>query len=359
MNCIIQRKIFKSFAAILVLLAFLFSLPSCQSNSASKQILGAGSTFGFPIYSKMFYEYNRLTGVQANYQSIGSGGGIKQLFANTVDFGASDAFVSDKKAGDAGAPIVQFPTCLGAVVLSYNLPGNPKINLSPEVIGGIFMGKVHKWDDPLIKRDNPGLQMPALDISVVHRSDGSGTSYIFTDYLSKIYPGWRKKVGAATSVNWPVGIAGKGNEGVAAQIQQVDGAIGYVELIFADKNNMTYAAVKNSSGQFILPTLKSIEEASDIELPADSRITITNSGAPGAYPISSFTWILIYKEQHYDDRSYEKAKYLVEMMWWVIHDAQAFCEPLLYASLSPHATSVAENILRSVTYDGKPILNAR
>lgn len=325
-------------------------------SSADKEILGAGSTFGYPIYSKMFAEYNTKTGVKTNYQSIGSGGGIKQLLSKTVDFGATDAFLSDDKIKEAGAPIVHIPTCLGAVVMSYNLPGNPKLKLTSDIIGGIYLGTIKKWNDPAIMKENAGTNLPAIDIMVVHRSDGSGTSFIFTDYLSKVYPDWKSKVGSGTSVNWPAGIGGKGNEGVAAQIKQTPGAIGYVELVYATKNNMSYADVKNAAGKYITPTLQSVSAAANIDIPADTRITITNSSAEEAYPISSFTWIIIYKEQKYENHSEEKAKQLVNLLWYVTHDAQQYCEPLQYAKLSDKAVTAVEAVLKSVTYDGKPVL---
>lgn len=330
---------------------------SNENNGGSdKELLGAGSTFGYPIYSKMFSEYNTKTGVKTNYQSIGSGGGIKQLLSKTVDFGATDAFLNDEKIKEAGAPIVHIPTCLGAVVMSYNIPGNPKLKLTPEIIGGIYMGTIKKWNDPMIAKENAGTTLPDLGIMVVHRSDGSGTSFIFTDYLSKVYPDWKSKVGSGTSVNWPAGIGGKGNEGVAAQIKQTPGAIGYVELVYATKNNMSYADVKNAAGKYITPSLQSVSAAANIDIPADTRITITNSPAADAYPISSFTWIIIYKELKYNNNSEAKAKQLVNLLWYVTHDAQQYCEPLQYAKLSDKAVAAVEAALKSVTFDGKPVM---
>jgi phosphate transport system substrate-binding protein len=330
-----------------------------SSPSDDKELLGAGSTFAYPIYSKMFSQYNTLTGVKANYQSIGSGGGIKQLFSKTVDFGASDAFLTDERINEAGAPIVQFPTCLGAVVLSYNLPGNIPVKLSPEVIGGIFMGTIKKWNDPKIIQDNPGVTLPAMEIVVVHRSDGSGTTFIFTDYLSKVYPQWKSDVGNGTSVNWPAGIGGKGNEGVAGQIKQLPGSIGYIELIYALNNQMVFADIKNASGAFIKPSLESTKAAATTDIPADSRITVTNSSAAGAYPIASFTWIMVYKDQNYNGRTIGKATELVNMLWWMTHEGQQFCEPLHYASLSPQAVNVSEELIKSINFGGKPLLNTK
>src|SRR3984957_17853769 len=228
------------------------------NSDADKQILGAGSTFGFPIYSKMFSDYGKTSNIQTNYQSIGSGGGIKQLMNKTVDFGASDAFLSDDDNSKCPAPVVEFPTCLGAVVLSYNLPGNPELKLTPEVVAGIFMKTITKWNDAKIKAENAGVSLPDMDISVAHRSDGSGTTFIFTDYLSKISDDWKTKIGTGKSVNWPDGeLGGKGNEGVSGMVKQTPGTIGYVELAYALQNNMSVAQVKNAAGNYVKPSIQS------------------------------------------------------------------------------------------------------
>jgi len=343
--------------------ALSLGLSSCSNsgseNPADKQLLGAGSTFGNPIYSKMFSDYSAANaGVQTNYQSIGSGGGIKQLMSKTVDFGASDAFLSDDDMTKAPAPVVQFPTCLGAVVVSYNIPGNPELKLTPDILAGIFMGTITKWSDEKIKAENPDAKLPEQDITVVHRSDGSGTSYIFTDYLSKVNAEWKSKVGVGKSPNWPAGVGGKGNEGVAGVIKQTPGAIGYIELTYALQNNMAFASLKNAAGNYVKPTLESTSLCANGDIPADTRISIANSAVDQAYPISSFTWILIYKEQKYGDRSKEKATNLVKELWWIIHDGQKDCGPLNYAPLPPKAVAAAEAVLNSVTYDNQPILSA-
>lgn len=327
------------------------------NSDADKQILGAGSTFGYPIYSKMFADYGKTSGIQTNYQSIGSGGGIKQLMNKTVDFGASDAFLSDDEMSKAPAPIVQFPTCLGAVVLSYNLPGNPELKFTPEVIAGIFLRTITKWNDPKIAAENPGVSLPDMDITVAHRSDGSGTTFIFTDYLSKISDDWKTKIGTGKSVNWPDGeLGGKGNEGVSGMIKQAPGTIGYIELTYALQNNMVFADVKNAAGNYIKPSIQSTSLCANGDIPADTRISITNSNVPDGYPISSFTWILLYKEQNYNNRSKEKATNLVKELWWMIHEGQADAAPLNYAPLPPKAVAAAEAVLKSVTYGGQPIL---
>ena len=358
-----KNSIFKSiaFAGVLAM-----GLSSCgsggstgadQNSDADKQILGAGSTFGFPIYSKMFSDYGKTSGMQTNYQSIGSGGGIKQLMNKTVDFGASDAFLSDDEMTKAPAPIVQFPTCLGAVVLSYNLPGNPELKLTPEVIAGIFMRTITKWNDPKIAAENSGVSLPDIDITVAHRSDGSGTTYIFTDYLSKVSDDWKSKIGTGKSVNWPDGeLGGKGNEGVSGMIKQSPGTIGYIELTYALQNSMVFAQVKNAAGNFIKPSIQSTSLCANGDIPTDTRVSIVNANVTDGYPISSFTWILLYKEQNYNNRSKDKATNLVKELWWMIHDGQADAAPLNYAPLPPKAITAAEAVLKSVTYGGQPVL---
>jgi len=335
-------------------------LASCGGGGKTeevKEISGAGATFPYPLYSKMFSEYNTKTGIKVNYQSIGSGGGVKQIFEKTVDFGASDAFLSDKEMTDAKADMINVPTCIGGDVLTYNLPGNPKLKLTPEIIGGIFAGSIKKWNDPRIMAENAGANLGDKDIMVVHRSDGSGTTFLFTDYLTRVSPEFAAKVPkAGKTVDWPVGVGGKGNEGVAGQIKSTEGAFGYVELIYAQQNNMPVADVKNSSGKYITPTLATISASGNGDIPADTRIAICNSSNPEAYPIASFTWLLIYKEQKYGDRTMEKAKAVVDMMWWMTHDAQQYNEALLYGKLPTKALTAAEALLKSVTYDGKPLL---
>jgi len=326
------------------------------ANDADKQILGAGATFPYPLYSKMFSEYGKTSNIQTNYQSIGSGGGVKQIMNKTVDFGASDAFLSDADIAAMPAPVVEFPTCLGADVISYNLPGNPELKMTPDIIAGIFLRTITKWNDKMIAAENPGVSLPDMDISVAHRTDGSGTTFIFTDYLSKISADWKSKIGAGKSVNWPEGeLGGKGNEGVAGMIKQTPGTIGYIELAYAIQNNMSYAQVKNAAGNYIKPTIQSTSLCANGDIPADTRISITNSNVDQAYPISSFTWIILYKEQNYNNRSKDKATNLVKELWWMIHEGQAQTAPLNYAPLPPKAVAAAEAVLKSVTFGGQPI----
>jgi phosphate transport system substrate-binding protein len=327
------------------------------ASDADKQILGAGATFPYPLYSKMFSEYGKTSGIQTNYQSIGSGGGVKQIMNKTVDFGASDAFLSDSDIIKMPAPVVEFPTCLGSVVLTYNLPGNPELKFTPEIISGIFLRNITKWNDAKIKAENPGVTLPDMDITVAHRTDGSGTTFIFTDYLSKISDDWKTKIGKGKSVNWPEGeLGGKGNEGVAGMVKQTPGTIGYIELAYAMQNNMSVAQVKNAAGNYIKPSIQSTSLCANGDIPADTRISITNSNVADAYPISSFTWIIVYKEQNYNNRSKDKATNLMKELWWMIHDGQAQNAPLNYGSLPPKAVAAAEAVLKSVTYGGQPVL---
>jgi phosphate transport system substrate-binding protein len=328
-----------------------------SSSSDGNTLLGAGSTFVYPLFSKQFSEYNKLTGLKINYQSIGSGGGILQLTNKTVDFGDSDAPLNDEQKTKMGVPVLHIPMCSGAVVITYNLPEvKDTLKLTPTVVAQIFLGKIKKWNDAQIASANPGVKLPNTPIIVAHRSDGSGTTNIFADYLSKVSDEWKTKVGKGTSVNWPAGLGGKGNEGVSGLVKQTPGGIGYVELAYAMQNHMPYAQVQNKAGKFITPTIASTSLAGNIQIPADGVVSLTNTDAPDGYPISGLTWALIYKEQNYDNRSEDRATKLVKLLWWNIHDGQQYCEGLTYAPLSKEAVTVAENILHSATYSGKPIL---
>jgi len=320
-------------------------------------ILGAGATFPNPLYSKMFSEYNKSTQLKVNYQSIGSGGGIQQLTSKTVDFGASDAPLNGKQDSALSAPAVHIPITAGAVVISYNLPDiKDTLNITPDVLAKIFLGEIKKWNDPKIVAINKGVKLPATDILVAHRSDGSGTSNIFTTYLSKVSKDWETKVGKGSSVNWPVGLGGKGNEGVAGSIKQTPGGIGYIELAYAIQNGMSYARMQNKAGKFITPSIASITAAANITIPADAKVSLTNTEAADGYPISGLTWILVYKDQKYNNRTADRAAKMLKMIQWMVHEGQQYCEPLNYAPLSANAVSVADAQLKSVTYDGKPVL---
>ncbi len=306
---------------------------------------GAGATFPYPMYSKWFSEYNKLhPDVQINYQSIGSGGGIRQVLAGTVDFGASDGPMSDEQLKEAKTKVLHIPTVLGADVPAYNVPGiTGEIKFTPEALAGVFLGKIQKWNDPAITQVNPGVKFPDAPIIVVHRSDGSGTTYIFTDYLSKVSKEWQGAVGKGTSVKWPVGLGGKGNEGVAGQIQQLEGSIGYIELIYAVENKITYGSVRNAAGNFVKASLEGVTEAaaSSPKMPADFRVSITDAPGKTAYPISSFTWLLI-PEQAQDPK---KGKIIADFLNWMVTDGQKMAGQLSYA---PLPANVAEKVKAAI-----------
>jgi len=311
--------------------------------SAQMMINGAGATFPYPIYSKWFDEYAKVDpSVRFNYQSIGSGGGQKQILSGTVDFGASDGPMSDENLAKAPGKILHIPTVAGAVVISYNLPESPKLKLDGDTIAGMYLGQIKKWNDPKLAALNPGVKLPDQDIVVVHRSDGSGTSFIFTDYLSKVSPEWKSKVGNNTSVNWPTGIGGKGNEGVSGQIKQTPGAIGYVELIYAIQNKMPDAQVKNTTGEFVEPTIESVTAAlATAEIPDDFRFSMTNAPGKGAYPIAGATWLLVYQQQ----KDPAKGKKLVEFLKWAAKDGEKMAKNLDYA---PLPENVQERVLKEI-----------
>jgi phosphate transport system substrate-binding protein len=345
-------KVMKSLKLAVVALA-----ASCITLAASAQdntLLGAGSTFVYPLFSKMFSQY---VASKVNYQSIGSGGGILQLTNKTVDFGDSDAPLNADQTAKMSAPVLHIPMTSGAVVITYNIPGvKGALNLNGKDLADIYLGKITNWNSAEIKATNKGVNLPDLPIMVIHRSDGSGTSFIFTDYLTKVNPDWAKKVGKASAVNWPAGLGGKGSEGVAGLVKQTPGAIGYVELAYAAQNHMPFANMQNKSGKFINPTIKATTLASNVPLPADAKVSITDTANPDGYPIASFTWAMIYKEQNYGGRPKDRATDLLKLLWWNIHQGQADCAALNYAPLSKSAVKVAETILKSATYNGKAIL---
>jgi phosphate transport system substrate-binding protein len=318
-------------AAVALALAAAAAVPAAAQNL---QINGAGATFPYPIYSKWFSEYNKLhPTIQINYQSIGSGGGIRQLTNQTVFFGASDGPMTADQIQAAGARILHLPAVLGGVVPVYNIPDlSGELRFSGPLLADIFLGKVTKWNDPAIARENSGVTLPGGDITVVHRSDGSGTTYIWVDYLAKVSPEWKQRVGVATSVNWPVGVGGKGNEGVAGLVKQTPGSIGYVELIYALQNKIAYGAVRNMDGNYVKASLDTITEAAaatEGKMPADFRVSITNAPGKNAYPIASFTWLLFYESPKDKDR----ARAMVDFMKWALGDGQKYAADLGYAPL--------------------------
>jgi phosphate transport system substrate-binding protein len=298
---------------------------------AQMTINGAGATFPYPIYSKWFDEYAKVdASVRFNYQSIGSGGGQKQILAQTVDFGASDGPMSDENLAKAPGKLLHIPTVAGAVALTFNLPGTTSLKLDGDTIAGIFLGQIKNWSDAKIVSLNPGVKFPNQGIVVVHRSDGSGTSFIFTDYLSKVSGDWKSKVGTNTSVSWPTGLGGKGNEGVSGQVKQTPGAIGYVELIYAIQNKMAYADVKNSAGDFVKPTLESVTAAiGTAQIPDDFRFSMTNAPGKDAYPIAGATWLLVYEQQ----KDATKGKKIVEFLKWALTKGEDMAKDLNYAPL--------------------------
>lgn len=331
----------------------LVALLVASSVPAELLINGAGATFPYPIYSKWFDEYHKKDGnIQINYQSVGSGAGIKQVTEGTVDFGASDGPMSDEQLkafqDKHGFGVLHFPTVLGAVVPTYNISGvTGELNFTPEALAGIYLGKITKWNDPAIAGANKGVTLPAADIVVVHRSDGSGTSYCFTDYLSKVSDEWKNKVGKGTSVNWPVGLGGKGNEGVTGQIKNAPNSIGYVELIYAVSNKVPYGKVKNASGDFVKADLASVSAAAAAaskNMPDDFRVSITNASGKGAYPIATFTWLLI--PEKFSDAS--KSTAMKGFLNWMLADGQGYAEQLAYAKLPKEVVAKEKTALAKV-----------
>jgi phosphate transport system substrate-binding protein len=323
---------------------------------------GAGATFPYPLYSKWFAEYNRLhPDVRINYQSIGSGGGIAQVQKGTVDFGASDAPLSDAQFKEMGRPIVLIPTVAGAVAMTYNLPGiGTGAKLTPENIVAIFMGQITKWNDPKILANNAGMKLPDMPITVVHRSDGSGTTFIFTSFLSEVSKAWLDKVGRSTSVEWPTGIGGKGNEGVAGIVKQTPGGLGYVELAYVVQNRLTYAVLRNRAGSWVAPSLSSTTAAAAggahrIAQTNDVRVSIAYAPGPNVYPIAGFTYLLV--PQNQTDEA--KGKALAEFLWWAIHDGEKHASQLLYAPIPASVVAIDERILKTVNYQGKALLTER
>jgi phosphate transport system substrate-binding protein len=329
---------------VLLGVCVLLALPALGQTTLN----GAGATFPYPMYSKWFAEYSKLhSDIQINYQSIGSGGGIRQVTAGTVDFGASDMPMTDKQLQDAKGKILNIPTVLGADVPAYNLPGvSGEVKFTPEVLAGIFMGKISRWNDKAITSVNPDITFPDKEIIVVHRSDGSGTTFIWTDYLSKVSPEWKGSVGADTSVRWPVGMGAKGNEGVSGLVRQMAGSIGYIELIYAVQNKIPYGSVKNSAGNFVKASLDSVSAAaaSAPKMPADFRVSITNAPGKEAYPISSFTWLLIPTPS----KDANKGKIMQDFLGWMVTDGQQMTPALSYAPLPTNVVAKVKEAIKQV-----------
>lgn len=338
---------------LLLVLPALFGLASAQQVN----LTGAGATFPYPLYATMFDAYQKETGVRVNYQSIGSGGGQRQLQEKTVNFGASDAPLTDEQMADYPGKVLHVPTALGAVVATYNLPGlEAPLNLTGDILAKIFLGQITRWDDEALVEINEGVTLPPLPITVARRSDGSGTTFAFVEYLSKVSPEWKEKVGVGTAVEWPTGLGGKGNEGVTGLVRQTPGAIGYVELIYAVQNKLPYASMQNQSGKFIVPELASVEAAGEIDdFPADTRVSLTDTPNPDGYPITTLTWILVYEDQEISAKSQAEAKALADLLWWMTHEGQEQNEKLDYGRLPDVAVERSEALIQGMKYQGQPL----
>ncbi|WP_078060313.1 phosphate ABC transporter substrate-binding protein PstS [Desulfotomaculum copahuensis] len=356
--------------SLVMLSAFLLLLPlsGCGRQAAGppgsggKTVLlnGAGATFPYPLYSRWIDTYGQMhANVKINYQPIGSGAGIEQITKKTIDFGGSDAPMSDAQLKAAPGEILHIPTVLGAVAVTYNLPGlTGHLKLTSAVLAGIYLREIKKWNDPRLTALNPELNLPDQNILVVHRSDGSGTTNIFTDYLSRVSPQWRERVGKGTAVNWPTGIGGKGNDGLSRQVQANPGAIGYVELSYALLNNLPYALLRNSAGRFVAPTLESITAAAAgaaARMPSDLRVSIVDAPGENAYPVAGFTYILAYREQADPD----KGRALADFLWWAVHDGEKMARELVYAPLPPEVVTRVEQKIKSISWQDKPLLTAK
>jgi phosphate transport system substrate-binding protein len=351
-----MRKVFGIPAGILAALVVSFAVASPAAGADPLTINGAGATFPYPLYSKWFYEYsNANPGVRFNYQSIGSGGGIKQITAGTVDFGATDAPMSAEEMGKLPGPILHIPTAIGAVVIVYNLDGvESGLKLTPDVLADAFLGKITRWNDPKIAELNKNVKLPNADIVVAHRSDGSGTTDIFTNYLAAVHTEWRAKVGRGKSVNWPVGIGGKGNEGVAGVVKQTPGAIGYVELAYAKQNKMKVAFLRNREGIFVAPTLEATSAAAAgaaKSMPDDFRVSLVDAPGKESWPIAGLTWLLVYKDQ----KDAAKGKALVQFLKWAMKDGQKMEAALDYAALPKAVAEKVDKALHQIASQGKPL----
>ena len=347
----------KCMKRVLIFVIFILSLFSCKKEESVKEILGAGATFPNPLYVKMFDEYHNKTNIMVNYQSIGSGGGIKQLMEKTIDFGATDAFLTDEELKGV-ENILHIPTCIGGVVLVYNLSNiSEDLRFSGDTLAKIFMGEITNWNDDKIKEENDNIALPNIPINVVNRADSSGTTFIFTDYLTKASKDWADKVGVGKSVNWLAknAVSGKGNPGVASLVGQLNGSIGYVEISFAIQNSLKMAHIKNKNGYFIKPTLETISLSGNVPIPDDTRVTITDTEALEGYPIVSFTWLIFYKEQNYNNRIKKQAVELANLLKWIVKDGQQYCEPLDYSPLPLKAIEKANRIIDSITFNGQKI----
>ena len=355
-ECRIRRFSLKSvIKAIGIFCLALISFFIVSDSFADVIIHGAGATFPYPLYKKWMEVYEKTGNDRISYEAVGSGKGIKRLLEKSVDFAGTDAYMSDEEMSKVPEEILHIPTCIGAVVITYNLPENRDLRFTPGLIADIFSGYIKKWSDKRIADVNPKIKLPDNDITVVRRSDGSGTTFVLTEFLSKTVDDWKKNIGYGKQVEWLVGIGLEGNPAVADFIAKIPGSIGYVELTYALKNNFPQASIQNSSGNFIKPTLESISAAAELDLPKDTRIMLTNTSAPDGYPISAFTYITVYKEQDYDGRTIEQAKSLSHLLNWMIGEGQRYTNEMQYAPLPKEAIYKADNIIKSMTYKHKPV----
>ncbi|MBQ7362466.1 MAG: phosphate ABC transporter substrate-binding protein PstS [Bacteroidaceae bacterium] len=350
----------KKFLLSMMTLVALFATTSCNNSNNNtrepQELSGAGATFPLPFYNVVFEQFAQVNGDAVAYGGIGSGGGVRNLRDKIVDFAGSDAFLTEKEMSDM-PPVIHVPTCMGAVVLAYNLDGIKELKLTGEIIADIFAGEIKMWNDPRLASINPGVNLPEEAIIPVFRSDGSGTTFVFTDYLSKVSNSWANKYGAGKSVNFPSGQAAKGNPGVAGVISQTRNSIGYVGSEYAFAQQIPYATIENSKGEFVKPSASSISAAASGEIPADTRTSITNADAAGAYPISCFTWIIVYKEQHYSERSKKQAQATIELLQYILSpEAQGITSEVHYAPLPERAKELSLKNLKSITYDGEALL---
>ena len=351
-----MKKIFYSVMTLAIVATMVACGNAESANRAAQELSGAGATFPLPFYNVVFEQFAEVNGDAVAYGGIGSGGGVRNLRDKIVDFAGSDAFLSEKEMADM-PEVIHVPTCMGAVVLAYNLDGVNELNLSGEVIADIFAGNIKMWNDERLAALNPGVELPAEAIIPVFRSDGSGTTFVFTDYLTKVSPMWKETFGAGKSVNFPAGQAAKGNPGVAGVIKQTKNSIGYVGSEYAFAQKIAYAKIQNQRGEVVEPTAASISAAAAGEIPADTRCSITNSDAAGAYPISTFTWMIIYKEQNYSDRSKDQAVATLDLLQYILSDdAQSITSEVHYAPLPEKAKEISMTNLKTVTYDGVAIL---
>ncbi|MBD3239126.1 MAG: phosphate ABC transporter substrate-binding protein PstS [Chitinivibrionales bacterium] len=338
-------------AAIGPLLALVFFVPARGDVILS----GAGATFPHPLYRTWFDTFQVQTGIRISYEPVGSGAGIDQILSQRVDFGATDAFLADSDLAKVPDRLLHIPTCVGAVAITYNLPGAPQLQFTPETVTDIYLGKITHWSDRRLRRINPGVDLPDREIVVLHRSESSGTTAILTGYLSAVSSQWREKVGSGKVVRWPTGMGLEGNPGIASFVKKIVGSIGYVEMTYAAAHGLPCAALRNRSGNSIVPTTESVSAAAAVDIPPDSRCELTNTPVPDGYPITAFTYILVYREQAYGGRSRENGEALCKLLWWMIHAGQRHTTEMLYAPLPPPAIERAKQTIRTLTYREEPV----